>query len=247
MSGSSAPRVPEGHVLHHGERTLGESRRQVLAIAHALHDRGWVANHDGNVSLRLPAHRLLATPTALSKRVLTEADLIVLDRDDRVVQGGRRAFSELRLHRTVFDARPDACAVVHTHSPSATALAVAGVAVEPRLLAEAVVSLGDAVPLLPYRFPGSADQSADLRAAAATCDAVTLGNHGVLTWGDDLEQAYLRAELVEHLATIQLRVLQLGALKLVPPADVERLLEARTKAGLGPKARLLEAPAVKAR
>lgn len=247
MSGSAA------HTLHHGEPTLGESRRQLLAIAQELHARGWVANHDGNVSLRLPAHRLLATPTALSKRVLTEADLIVLDRDDRVIHGGRRAFSELKLHRTVFDARPDVQAVVHCHSPSATALAIAGIAVEPRILAEAVVSLGDSVPLLPYRFPGSADQAADLRAAAGSSDAVTLGNHGVLTWGDDLEQAFLRAELVEHLATIQLRVLQLSAglagsaLKLVPPADVERLLEARTKAGLGPKARLLKAPPARTR
>ena len=64
------------HQLHHGEATLAEARRQLLGIAHELHTRGWVANHDGNITLRLPGHRLLATPTALSKRVLTESDLI---------------------------------------------------------------------------------------------------------------------------------------------------------------------------
>lgn len=229
---------PPVHTLtRHGDWTLVEVRRQVLGIAHELHARGWVANHDGNVTARLPSHRLLATPTAVSKRVLTDSDLIVVDRDDRVIQGGRKAFSELKLHRAVYDARPDVQAVVHTHAPNATGLAVAGLAIDPRIIAEAVVSLGDCVPLLPYAFPNSAEQVAGLRAAAESFDAVTLGNHGVFAWGDDLEQAFLRAELVEHLATIQLRAMQAGGCKLLPAADVARLLEARTKAGLGPAAR----------
>jgi L-fuculose-phosphate aldolase len=208
-------------------------RRQVLSVAHELHARGWVANHDGNVTVRLGGERLLATPTALSKRVLVEADLIVCDWTGKVLQGGRKAFSELAMHRAVYEARTDVRAVVHTHAPSVAALSVAGVAVEPRLIAEAVVSLGKDIPLLPYGFPNGAEQIAALKTAALGVDAVTLGNHGVLAWGDDVEQAFLRAELVEHLATIQLRALQLGALRLVPSADVERLLEARARAGLG--------------
>ena len=225
------------HRLQLGEPTLPEARRALLAIARELHQRGWVANHDGNVTLRLPGDHLLATPTALSKRALTENDLLVLDARDRVLQGGRRPFSELKLHRAVYAARPDVRAVVHSHAPHATALAVIAVAVEPRMLGEAVVSLGAAVPLLPYAFPQSAEQVAALQAAARDHDAVTLGNHGLLAWGDDLEQAFLRAELVEHLATIQLRAVSAGALRLVPEADVARLLAARTQAGLGPDAR----------
>ena len=221
------------HRIHLGELTLAQHRRQLLAVAHELHARGWVANHDGNVTLRLEGGHLLATPTALSKRVLTESDLIVVDAEDRVVQGGRRPFSELKLHRTVYAARSKVRAVVHTHAPNATALAVVGVPVEPRMLAESVVSLGTRVPLLPYAFPQSAEQIAQLRAAAGEFDAVTLGNHGVLAWGEDLEQAFLRAELVEHLAGIQLRALQLGRVTLVPEPDIARLLEARKKAGLG--------------
>lgn len=225
------------HRFHLGEPTLAQARRQLLAIAQELHARGWVANHDGNVTLRLPGDHLLATPTAVSKRVLTDADLIVLDRADRVLQGGRRAFSELKLHRAVYAVRPDVRAVVHTHAPNATALSVAGVAVEPRMLAESVVSLGSDVALLPYAFPQSAEQIAALQQVAQVQDAVTLGNHGVLAWGDDLEQAFLRAELVEHLATIQLRALQIGRVQVLPPPDIARLLDARKKAGLGPEAR----------
>ena len=225
------------HRLHLGEPTLAQARRQLLAIALELHTRGWVANHDGNVTLRLPGEHLLATPTALSKRVLTEADLLVLDPKDRVLQGGRKPFSEIKMHRAVYAARPDVRAVVHTHAPNLTALAVAGIAVEPKMLAESVVSLGAEIPLLPYGFPQGAEQIAQLTQAALTYDAVTLGNHGVLAWGDDLEQAFLRAELVEHLAGIQLRALQIGQVRTLPPADLARLLDARRKAGLGPEAR----------
>lgn len=229
--------APALHRLHSGEPTLALARRQLLAIARELHARGWVANHDGNVTLRLSGGQLLATPTALSKRVLTESDLILLDARDRVLQGGRKPFSEIKLHRAVYAVRPDVRAVVHTHAPNATALAVAGVAIEPKMLAEAVVSLGAEIPLLPYAFPQSAEQVGQLQRAAQDYDAVTLGNHGVLAWGDDLEQAYLRAELLEHLAAIQLRAMQIGRMTTLPVADLARLMEARKKAGLGPEAR----------
>lgn len=232
-----AQRAAPSPQIQGSEGNIMALRRELLGIAHQLHDRGWVANHDGNVTVRLSADRLLATPTAVSKRVLTDADLIVVDAANLVVQGGRRPFSEIALHRAVYAARPDVRAVVHTHAPNATALSVAGVAVQPQMIAEAVVSLGAEVPLLGYGFPQSAEQLAALGNLADLHDACTLGNHGVLAWGDDLEQAFLRAELVEHLAKIQLRALQAGRVQTVPAADLVRLLQARTKAGLGPEAR----------
>lgn len=225
------------HKLHSGEPNLSVHKRALLEISRELHSRGWVANHDGNVTQRLHGGRWLATPTALSKRVLTDNDLIVVDRSGRVLQGGRQPFSEFKLHLAVYDARPDAMAVVHAHPPAATALSLLGQEVDPRIIAEAVVSLGDRVPLLPYGFPNGADQLAELRALAASFDVVVLENHGLLSWGDDLEQAFLRAELVEHLANILLRALQVGSPRRVPEADVVRLLEKRTAAGLGPEAR----------
>lgn len=225
------------HTVYGTDASLAALRRQLLAIAQEIHARGWIANHDGNVTARLHGDRLLATPTALSKRVLTEADLIAVDGDNKVIQGGRKPFSELSLHRAVYSVRPDVRAVVHTHAPHAVALSILGQAVEPRLLAESVVSLGAEIPLIPYGFPGGADQLKRLGALAGVVDAVTLGNHGVLAWGDDLEQAFLRAELVEHLASIQLKVLSAGQIRLLPEPDLERLLEARTRAGLGPAAR----------
>lgn len=225
------------HQLHGRGASFPVRKRALLDIAHSLHSAGWVANHDGNVSARLEAGRFLITPTALSKRVLDETDPIVVDRTGRVLQGGRRTFSEFKMHVAVYEARPDVKAVVHAHPPSATALAVMGVEVEPRMMAEPVVSIGARVPMVPYGFPNSAELIASLRSHAERFDVVTLEHHGVLAWGDDLEQAFLRLELVEHLAQIQLRALQLGAVRTIPDRDVERLLEKRAAAGLGPVGR----------
>ncbi len=227
------------HTLHGREATLGGAKRELLAICHALHSKGWVANHDGNVSLRLPGDRFLLSPTALSKRVLQETDLIVVDRGGRVLQGGRRPFSELKMHMAAYDARPDARAVVHAHPPAATGMAVAGIAVDPRIIAEAVVSLGDKVPLVDYHFPNSADLVAELGKLASSYDVVTMANHGALSWGDDLEQAFLRLELVEHLASIQLHAQRAGTVRTIPDVDVQRLMDKRAKAGLGPQGRRL--------
>lgn len=227
------------HTLHGREATLSGLKRELLGICHALHSSGWVANHDGNVSVRLPSDRFLISPTALSKRVIDEADLLVVDRAGRVLQGGRRPFSEFKMHIAVYDARPDVRAVVHAHPPASTGMSVAGVEVVPTILAEAVVSLGDRVPLLPYYFPNSADLLADLRKQAERNDVVTMANHGALSWGDDLEQAFLRLELVEHLANIQLSAQRAGAVRSIPQVDVDRLLEKRAKGGLGPEGRRL--------
>ena len=225
------------HRSHGTDQSQAQLRRELCAASHELHRRGWVANHDGNASLRLPAGRALLTPTAMSKRMIGEADLIVVDSAGKVVQGARKPFSEWALHKVVLAARPDVGAVIHAHPPSATALAVAGVEVEPRILAEAIVSIGDRVPMLAYALPGAASQERALADAAVSYDAVTLEHHGVLTWGDDIEMALLRLELVEHLATIALRSLPLGRLRTLPDADVAELMTRRTRAGLGPAAR----------
>lgn len=225
--------------MHGRETTLNGAKRELLAICRLLHDKGWVANHDGNVSTRLAGGKFLISPTALSKRVLQETDLIVVDHSGRVLQGGRRPFSEFKMHLAAYDARPDVRAVVHAHPPACTGMAIAGLEVLPTIIAEAVVSLGDKVPLVPYSFPNGAELIAALREAAANYDVVTMANHGVLGWGDDLEQAFLRVELVEHLANVQLHAQRAGSVRTIPAGDVQRLLEKRAKGGLGPQGRRL--------
>jgi L-fuculose-phosphate aldolase len=210
-----------------GERAL---RDALAVIAVRLHARGWVANHDGNVTARLHAGRILATPTATSKAAVTAAGLLVVDDDGNKLAGDGKPFSELGLHLTVFKNRPDVQAVVHAHPPAATGLSCAGSPLLERpFIAEAVVSLGPAIPTVPFAAPGAAACAA-LAPLVREHDAVLLANHGVFAWGGDLEQAYLRLELVEHLAQIALHAERAGGVKPLPESVMGSLLEARRRA-----------------
>jgi L-fuculose-phosphate aldolase len=213
-----------------GERAL---RDRVCEFAKRLHWRGWVANHDGNVTARIGEGRYLCTPTATSKAAVTAESLLVVDDKGERVSGQAKPFGELGLHLTVYAHRPDGMAVVHAHPPTATGLACAGSRLlETPFLAEAVVSLGPTVPTVPFAPPGALACQA-LVPFVAEHDAVLLANHGVLAWGTDLEQAYLRLELVEHLARIALHAERAGGLKPLPDSALAPLLAARRKAGLG--------------
>jgi len=214
-------------------RANRELRQQVIDISHALHDRGWVANHDGNITVRLASDRFLATPTATSKRAVDAKNLIEVDGQGKRVSGTARPFSELNLHFAVYSGRDDINAVVHAHPPHATALACSGSRVLERpFIAEAVVSIGATVPLVPFAVPGPAAREA-LASVVGDVDAALMENHGVIAWGADLEQAYLRLELVEHLARIATIAQPGGGVQPLPEAAVTALLQKRAKSGLG--------------
>jgi L-fuculose-phosphate aldolase len=203
----------------------------VAETARHLHAAGWVANHDGNVTAR-DGQRFIATPTATSKRLIHERDLIEVDAKGQV-HGAGKVFGEFGLHLVIYERRADIGAVVHAHPPYATAIASSrGNPIELPFIAEAVVSLGAKLPKLAYAQPGPA-ASAELAPWCELVDAVLLGNHGVIAWGKDCETALMRLELVEHLAKIAVAAAALGGVEALPESAIQPLLAARAKAGLG--------------
>lgn len=215
-------------------------QREIASYAKRLHEAGWVANHDGNVSHRLSeGDRFFATPTAMSKRDIEPHDVITVDLEGKVLGGRRRLFSEWHLHAACYRARPDVRAVLHAHPAHASAFGIARRALPTPSLPEVIVSLGTSLPLLSYEMPKSEKQDKDIARALTEgdADALLLAGNGVVVVGRDLEQAYLRLELVEHWARMASLALPLGGVEPLPHADVVKLLEARTKAGLGRRGR----------
>lgn len=215
-------------------------QRALSDTSKALHAAGWVANHDGNVSVRLPdATRFMCTPTATSKRDVEPSDIITVDIEGKVLSGRKRPFGEWHLHAACFRARDDANAVIHAHPPNATAFGLTRTRIGTPALPEMVVSLGAYIPLLDYAMPKDAHQERMLEKALADDDAevALLAGNGVIAVGADLEQAYLRLELVEHYAKILIAAKALGGVTPLPDRDVQLLLAARTKAGLGREGR----------
>lgn len=206
-------------------------RVQVAETSRFLHTAGWCANHDGNVTAR-DGSRYIATPTATSKRVVGEKDLIEVDGKGAVLGRGK-VFGEIGLHLAIYERRPDVGAVVHAHPPHATAIGASRQnPIERPFIAEAVVSLGPVIPKLPYAQPGEPARAA-LAPWCELVDAVILGNHGVIAWGKDCETALLRLELVEHLAKIAIAAQALGGVEPLPDSAIQPLLAARAKAGIG--------------
>lgn len=207
-------------------------RKDVVATSRFLHDRGWVANHDGNVTAR-DGNTIIATPTATSKRVVDEPSLIEVDPGGKVTGGRGKPFGELGLHLAVYARRADVGAVVHAHPPHATAIACSrDNPIERPFIVEALVSLGPSIPKVPFASPGDAAVQA-LAPWGELVDAVLLTGHGVLAWGRDCEQALLRLELVEHLARIALAAIPLGGVQPLPDAVLAPMMAARAKAGIG--------------
>jgi L-fuculose-phosphate aldolase len=214
---------------------LPKVRAQVVAASRRLHQNGWVANHDGNVSVRLKGNRFLITPTAVSKADVDDAMLIIVDASGKVLEGRKKPFGELELHLAVYRARPEADAVLHAHPPHATAMGLAGAPLAPIALPEMVVSLGNNVPTLAKAMPKDPEALKRFEAAFTQADAVLIGGNGAVSMGVDLEQALLRMELVEHYAKILTIAKSWGGVTALADADVAKLLDARRKAGLGPR------------
>ncbi|MCC8190161.1 MAG: class II aldolase/adducin family protein [Planctomycetes bacterium] len=204
-------------------------RDDIVAIGRLLADKGMVAANDGNISARTAAGTILVTPTGVAKGCLTAEDLLTVDRQGRVIAGAGRATSELGLHLAVYDTRPDARAVVHAHPPAATAFSICG-GVGAINLAEAVLVVGG-IGHSPYATPGSAGVAAAVTPLLAECDAVLLENHGALTLGSGLWDAYYRMESLEHYCHINMYVRLLGGGRTLSPSEVDALRRIRAGSG----------------
>jgi L-fuculose-phosphate aldolase len=220
-------------------KTVTELRREVARACHLLYERGFVANHEGNITCLTPDGHIIATPTAMSKMDVQEQDLLMLDRFGRKLSGTRKPFSEISMHLAVYRARPDVGAVVHAHPPFSTAFAVVGKAIEAFFLPEFVVSMGGKVPLVPFALPGSETLVKEMEPYLQDYDCLLLQNHGVIAYAGDIRTAVLRLEHCEEAAKVLFLARFLGEPIPIPEPLVHNLLDARTKAGLGPLGRAL--------
>jgi len=119
-------------------------------------------------------------------------------------------------------------AVVHAHPPCATAYAAAGIPLNKALISEVVLALG-CIPLAEYGTPGTPELSDEIRPFIRNFDALLMANHGVVTYGANVEEAFNRMDTVEHFAKISIYTKILGKERLLSSQDVEKLWVQRQK------------------
>jgi L-fuculose-phosphate aldolase len=216
-------------------KTEQQHRDDIVRVCRLIHEKGWVAMNDGNVSIRLAEDRILCTPTAVSKGMVEAADLIVCDMSGDKLEGRRERTTEIAMHTTVYRLRPDIQSVVHAHPPVATGFATAGRALDKALLPEVIIQLG-AVPLAAYGLPGTPALTDGMIPLIPYYDALLLENHGCTCYGQDVWQAFFRMEMVEHFARITFVAEMLGGARPLPREEVEKLFAARARYNVQSKA-----------
>src|SRR5258708_2126757 len=203
-------------------------RRDIVRFGEMLHGCGFIAATDGNLSVRLDHKRVLVTPTGMSKGMMNPSDLVIVDMSGRKLKGRREATSEIGMHLLIYRMRPDVHGIVHAHPRTATGFAAAGIALNQPLVCEVVIGLGQ-IPLAPYGTPGTPELAATLEPLIPQYDAILMANHGVVTYGADLQSAYMKMETVEHFAQIALVTHVLGQQQPLACEDLEKLVAARSR------------------
>jgi L-fuculose-phosphate aldolase len=208
-----------------------QHKKDIIEIGRRLYQKGFVASSDGNISVRIGATEILATATGVCKGFLGSDDIVLVDAQGRKIAGRGEPSSELKMHLLVYDKRPDVKAVVHAHPPVSTGFAVAGIPLAQCILPEVVVSLG-AVPVAAYGTPSTYEVCDAMAPYVQKSEAFLLANHGVVTLGEHVFQAYYRMETVEHFARILLTARLLGNVNVLSREQVEKLIEVRKNAGV---------------
>jgi len=204
--------------------TANAVARRMALCCRQLAAGGLIAGRDGNLSVRLGPDRVLVTPSGLIKSLLTAGDMVEVGLSGRKRRGRRNPTSELDLHLRILTRRPDVWAVVHAHPPAVTGFAVAGEEIPANLLPELIFLVGR-VPIVPYGTPGTPELGDRVEPYVAEHDALLLANHGAVTMGKTLDQAWIRMESLEHAARIVVAALTVGQPRPLDAAAVRKLRE----------------------
>lgn len=186
-------------------------RRLICELGKKMWEKGWVAANDGNLSMKAGPDRFLVTPTGVSKGAMTPDMILLVDGQGEKLDEGNpwETSSELGLHLMCYEAKAGVGGVCHAHSPAATAFACARKPLQADCLGEAVMVLG-AVPCTTYARTGSSELPKAVRPHILANDAVLIANHGAVTLGRTLEEAYYAMERLEHTALVSLYTGLLG-------------------------------------
>jgi L-fuculose-phosphate aldolase len=198
-------------------------RTTVIAACRELTRRGLTHGTSGNVSVRYDARRFFVSPSGMDYEVLQVDDVPLMDLDGRWF-GRRRPSSEWRFHRDILNSKHEVGAIVHTHSPQATALACTGRGI-PAFHYMVAVAGGRDIRCAPYYAFGTQELSEAALGALKDRKACLLANHGVIATGADLPSAISLADEVESLALQYCAALSLGEVSILDDAEMCRVIE----------------------
>ena len=214
-------------------------KQEICEIGHKLYEKGFVAANDGNISYRISENHVLCTPTLVSKGTLKCDDICLVDMTGKQLSGKKKRTSEVMLHLEIYKSNPKVKAVVHSHPPYATAFSVAGEEIPTCILPEVEVFLGP-IPTAVYETPGAQAFAQTILPFVESAKIVVLKNHGTVSWGETLQQAYWWTEILDAYCRILLIAKQVGRVERISPPKVEELLDLKERFGINDDPRRLQ-------
>lgn len=213
--------------MKNGMSKWNSEKKAVLEAAQQMANMGLVVGTSGNVSMRLGEHsgrELLAiTPNARYYDTLDVDDIVVADFEGENVEGELAISIERMLHIGIYKARKKVNAIIHTHPVFGSAISVAILEI-PAFLDDQVTYIGGEIKVAEYALPGTQDLVDNVISALGPRNAVLLANHGAVSVGRDMREAFTICELAEKTAKIYICALSLGGINPLPAeaAKVEK-------------------------
>lgn len=208
-------------------------RERMADMGRRIWSKDYVDGNGGNLTIRVGDNLVLCTPTLISKGFMTADDMCLVDLDGKQLAGTRKRTSEVMTHIGIMKRQPKAKACCHAHPPHATAFAVASVVPPTCMIPEAEVFLGQ-IGLAPYQTPGSPENADTVGEIGVDHQAVLMENHGVITWGKDIEDAYWKMENTDAYCKTVWMASQLngGKMKTITGSQAKELIDIRKQLGM---------------
>lgn len=200
-------------------------KKELVKYCHKVYENKFVAATDGNLSLRLPDGNILITPSGKNKGDLAMEDLIVISGSGEKIYGSGKPSSENKIHLLIYKNRPDINAVVHCHPVYGSVLSITENLFEIPVLPEVILTLGK-VPLCEYGTPSTEELPDSMRPYVKDSNAFLLKNHGAVTAGKNIEEAYYRMEKLEHAAQILFTASGSGRINTLSSRELQKLMAA---------------------
>ncbi|MBO6256972.1 class II aldolase/adducin family protein [bacterium] len=196
-------------------------KNDIISFGRIAGNRNLTPGISGNISVRCD-DKIIITTSGSANSFLNNEDICVIDFAGNLIEGSKKASSEKFLHIEFYKKRPDIGAICHFHSPYLTSFAASGIAITEKVLPEIVFMFGE-IPLAEYALPGSKLLVEETAKYFDNYKVVLMKNHGVISGGETLKDAYLNIELCETYAQTLVLSKILGGAKILSDNQVEEI------------------------
>jgi L-fuculose-phosphate aldolase len=197
-------------------------KSDLVEACHKVYANGFVSAYDGNLSVRTNKKTILITPSGKCKGEISEKDLLEIDYKGKLIKGAGKISTESKLHLLAYQKREDINSVIHCHPIHATALATAGEGMTKPVFPEVILTLGP-VHLCKYATPSTNELANSILPFIKFAWALLLENHGAVTFGKNIKEAYFRMEKLEHAAHTLIMTRIIGKEKIISSNKLKQL------------------------